>query len=306
MLEPLMAFFTQRGRLPVKGELAEEQEIKGEFKSYSNALKLILEATDEKEWEAIANKRSEELSIYLALSKFGDRPTMRKLPRPVREDIKALFGNYKRACSIADLMLLSLRDLEEMAEICAESKVGQKHKNYFLVHVSALEKLDPLLRLYEGCASRAIGKLDNANIIRFSLVHPQISYLYYPHFDTEPHPALHTGMFIDLGNLEVRYRDHEKDEDPPVLHYKDSLVGADYPLYEKFAKLTAQEKDWGLLDDLLAIRRRKGWLACLKDHCATLQGHRLYWRKDADPNKVKALRFRIASKRNQRREELDN
>lgn len=28
---------------------------------------------------------------------------------------------------------------------------------------------------------------------------------------------------------------------------------------------------------------RRGWLRCLEKHCAELQGHRVVWRKDADP-----------------------
>ena len=204
MLAPLMAFFTLRGRLPIKGELPEEKEIKEEFGNFRNAFKLILEATDEAEWEAIATKRSEDLSIYLALSNFNvsGRPTMRKLPPPVREDIRALCGNYKRACAVADLMLLSLRDLEEIGEICQQSTVGQKRKHDFRVHISALKALDPLLRLYEGCASRIIGRLEEANIIQFSLQKPQISYHYYPDFDTLAHPILRTTMSINLGDLQ--------------------------------------------------------------------------------------------------------
>lgn len=56
MLAPLMAFFTQRGRLPIKGELPEEKEIKEEFGNFRNAFKLILETTDEAEWEALPRR----------------------------------------------------------------------------------------------------------------------------------------------------------------------------------------------------------------------------------------------------------
>jgi hypothetical protein len=42
-------------------------------------------------------------------------------------------------------------------------------------------------------------------------------------------------------------------DNPPLLRQKDSMVTADYQLYEKFAKLTPQETDWGLLDDLRLI-----------------------------------------------------
>ncbi len=107
-------------------------------------------------------------------------------------------------------------------------------------------------------------------------------------------------MQIDLRDLHVSYRDYDTDDDPPVLHQKDALVTSDYPLYEKFAKLSRQESDWGLLDDFRAISHRGGWLKCLEDHCATLQGHRVVRRQDADPYRLKLLRSTVRAR--QRRE----
>ena len=151
ILEPLMDFMTKRGRLPVKQELATEAAIKAEFGGFRRAFKVVLQVTDEKEWEAIAEKRRSEIILYLALSTFDSRPTVRKLPSVMKEDIKALFGNYKTASDLADEMLFDVGDLDKIAELSKKSAIGKVIKNSLLVHVSALEKLDPLLRLYEGC-----------------------------------------------------------------------------------------------------------------------------------------------------------
>lgn len=107
-------------------------------------------------------------------------------------------------------------------------------------------------------------------------------------------------MEIDLRDLHVKYQDFDLDDNPPILHRKERLVTADYPLYERFAKLTKQEEDWGLLEDEHGIRKQRGWQKCLEEHCATLQGHRVIWRKEADPYKVKLLRSQIRSKQKQR------
>lgn len=289
LLAPLMAFITERGRLPSKGELESEDDITAEFGSIKRAYHLILQATDPTEWEAISQKRRQDLMVYLALSKFSRTPKLVELAPTVQEDIKSLFGTYKQACSEAGEMLHSLGDLENIKTYCQNSTVGKKLPLSLLVHVSALQNLDPLLRLYEGCASRTIGRMEGANVIKIHTRSPKISYLYYPDFDTDPHPALHTKMSIDLRNLNVTYEDFDND-DPPILHYKDALLNSDYPLYEKFARLTAQEEDWGLLDDWRLISTRSGWLKCLKDHCAILKGYQLLRQKDADPYKLKVLR----------------
>ena len=298
LLAPLMAFVTKRGRLPVKSELPEEANLTAEFGTLRRAFQVILQATDPQEWEAIAQKRRQDILVYRALCQFSHRPKLGLATE--QEDIKALFGTYKQADAIAEQMLFSLGNPDIIINRCQNSSVGKKLPNSLLIHVSALEVLDPLLRLYEGCCSRTIGRLEGVTVIKFHTKTPKISYLFYPDFDTDPHPALYTSMQIDLRDLHVSYRDYDTDDNPPVLHQKDALVTPDYPLHQKFAKLSRQEEDWGLLDDFQAISHRQGWLRCLEDRCATLQGHRVVWRKDADPYRLKLLRSTVRARSSNR------
>lgn len=303
LLTPLMAFFTERGRLPTLEELPETEALSTEFGNLRRAFQIVLQATNPQEWDEISDRRRQDLLVYLALSHFGRRPKLRDLTPVVQNDIKSLFGGYQQACAAADLMLMSLGNLEVVEERCKSSAIGQKRPNSLWVHVSAIEALDPLLRLYEGCASRTIGRPQEANVVKFHFRKPKISYLFYPNFDTDPHPALHTSMEIDLRDLHVHYRDYDPKDNPPLLHQKDSMVTAEYPLYEKFAKLTRQEEGWGLLDDLCLIYDDRGWQKCLEEHCAELKGHRVVWRKDADPYRVKLVRSAYRAKQTGRKNE---
>ncbi len=289
-LAPLMAFFTERGRLPSLEELPETAALSAEFGSLGRAFQIVLQATNPQDWDAISDRRRQDLLVYLALSQFGRRPKLRDLTPIVQTDLKGLFGSYQQACTAADLMLMSLGNLTIINERCQQSLIGQKRPNSLWVHVSAVETLDPLLRLYEGCASRKIGRPQEANVVEFHCRKPKITYLVYPEFDADPHPVLHTSMQIDLRDLHVHYRDHDPDDNPPLLHQKDLMVTADYPGYEKFAKLTRQETDWGLLEDWQRISDQRGWQTRLADHCAELKGHRVVWRKDADPYRVKLVK----------------
>ncbi|MEG4317803.1 MULTISPECIES: DNA phosphorothioation-associated putative methyltransferase [unclassified Microcoleus] len=303
MLAPLMGFVSDRGRLPVKGELAEESPIKEEFHSFNRAWRVILQATDADDWEKIADKRRQDLLVYLALNGLGDRPSMRRLPAQIRNDIKGLFDNYQKACTLADLMLYSLSKPDIVADCCEDSAIGYKQQGSLSVHVSFLEELDPLLRLYEGCANRTIGRLDGATIIKFHARKPQISYLFYPDFDTNPHPALHRAMHIHLGDLSVSYQDYSDVYNPPLLVRKEAFVTPSYPHYEKFAKLTRQEEKLGILDGG-AVKKYREWVKCLEDNCVKIKGHRLFWRSDADPEKLKMLQ-QAASERHSRKIEVN-
>lgn len=292
LLQPLMAFYTDRGRLPTRDELDSSgcAPLQQEFGSLRRAFKIILQASDRQDWEAITERRRQDLLVYLALSHFSRRPHYRDLSPLVQNDIKAIFGSYKEACTAADLMLLSLGNLEAIAQRCQESAIGQHRPNSLWVHVSVLEQLDPLLRLYEGCTSRTIGRPDEANLVKLHFNTPKVTYLSFPDFDTDPHPALRMSMQVSLRDLHVRYREYAPEDNPPLLHQKEQVLMSDYPGYQKFAKLSQQERNWGLLDDVKSIYDRRGWEKCLEEHCAELRGHRVVWRKDADPYQLKVIR----------------
>ena len=297
LLTPLMNFFTERGRLPVAGELESEAEIKLEFGRISRAFQVILQATDQQEWDEITEKRRYDLLLYLALSNFSNRPKHRHLALAVKQDIKAFFGNYNIACQLSDRVLFSLGNLSVVAECCQASPIGHKQRNALYVHVSALSQLDYRLRIYEGCASRNIGGMDGATLIKFHTNKPKISYLFYHNFHTEPHPILHSSMHIDLRDLHVSYRDYENDKNPPVWHRKETVLTPDYPDYEIFANLSHQEEMMGLFDDMYAIKKLQGWQRCLEEHCTTIREHRLYWRKDADPKRVNLVQLAMEARK---------
>jgi DNA phosphorothioation-associated putative methyltransferase len=247
----------------------------------TKAFDVIKRATDKDEWERLIEKRRQDLLVYIALSHFDKRPRFTYLPAIIQHDIKALFGNYTNACREADKLLFDLGQPNVLAKACKNSEIGKFVGNALYVHVSALDSLSPSLRLYEGCASRAFGKIDKVTIVKLRADKPAISYLYYPEFDTDPHPALQLSMRADLKSLYVGYSDYSKVDNPPILHRKETFVTYDYPLYEEFARLTAQEENWGLLDDPTTIGTRRGWTERLQRSKVKLQGHQLFRLSDA-------------------------
>jgi DNA phosphorothioation-associated putative methyltransferase len=275
-LQPLMAFFTKRGRLPVKGELENEQELLNEFGNFRRAFGVILQATDEAEWDAIAYRRSLDIQVYLALTHFDQRPAWQKLAPEMRHDIKAFFSGYEEACQVADQKLFSLGKPGVIQTACEKSKIGKHTRGALYIHVSALAALDPLLRICEGCASRTIGRVDEATLIKYHTDKPQISYLCYPDFDTDPHPALKASITIDLKTLIVTHRDYATRANPPILHRKETFVTSNYPGYEEFAQLTQQEQQLGLLNHKSDIGTREGWEKCLAAHEVEIRAHQVY------------------------------
>lgn len=279
-LEPLMAFYTKRGRLPVKGELENGQELLTEFGSFRRAFAVILQATEEEEWDAIAYRRSLDVQVYLALTHFDQRPRFSQLAPEMRQDIKAFFGSYDDACEVADEKLFSLGQPGVVKRACDKSKIGKHTRGALYVHVCALPALDPLLRIYEGCGSRNIGRVDGATLIKFYTDEMRISYLFYPDFDRLAHPPLNASISIDLQTRRIVHRDYSHRKNPPVLHRKETFVTPDYPLREEFAQLTQQEEKLGLLKNKSDIGTVNGWTKCLEEHGVEIKGHSIWEKSD--------------------------
>lgn len=281
LLQPLMAFVSERGRVPADDELPNRAEIQDVFGSIRKAFRIVIRATDAKQWDQIAEQRALDLLIYLALSRFDSRPAYGQLPQELQRDVRGFFSTYKQACENADDLLFALRDQKVVETACQVSEIGKLTPGALYVHESALDALSPLLRLYEGCARGYLGRIDGANLIKLHREEPKISYLSYPTFETDPHPAIASSTTVHLQTFRVNVRDFRSYRNPPILHRKELFVHKDHPLYAKFERLTRIEDQKGLYESPETIGTRDGWNAVLRAKGLSLRGHRLLQTKPA-------------------------
>ena len=109
-------------------------------------------------------------------------------------------------------------------------------------------------------AKRLLPKNARWNLIKVDHHGESVSFLWYPDFDSDPHPALNYVYRVDLKTDSMTVSDHSARANPFILHRKDSMVGSDYPLYAQFRALTVKEESAGLLSRN-DIGTRKGWEA---------------------------------------------
>lgn len=278
LLEPLMVRLrriAELGRLPEPDELGEAAAIVERFGSLRRAFALVKRVTGGQEWEAARKRRTEDLLVYLALARFRRRPPISKLPVALVRDVREFFGMYKRACQQADELLFQTGDAEAVDAACCRSPLGKLLPNALYVHRSALDGLEPLLRIYEGCARAYLGEIEDATLVKLHRFSGKVSYLAYPDFETDPHPALARSIKLSLRSRELDCLDYAQSDNPPILHRKETFVAHDHPLREKFARLTRQEERYGLLDDSSTIGTRNGWTQRLEERGFRLRGHRL-------------------------------
>lgn len=274
LLGPLEAFVDERGRLPRPGELPDAVLIEEEFGSVRAAFSLIRRVTGPERWAIAEEYARRAFLVYLALAAFGGRSRYSDLPVDLQFDVRDLFGTYTAAVKEADRLLFSAGDIGAIGEAVRTASVGKVTPEALYVHVSAVAELPPVLRVYEGCAQALAGTIEEATILKLHREKPQVSYLAYPAFDADPHPALSTVVIARLGQLRLTFRDFREAENPPILHRKEAFVSSGYPAYDRFRRLTEQEDRHDLLSSP-TIGNRDGWERRLAESGFELRGHRL-------------------------------
>lgn len=277
LLQELEEFLGERGRLPDATELRLGDELVSSFGSVPHAFRVLCRATGRTDWSAEATRARENLIVYLGLAGFAGRPRMKSMPLSLQKDIRDLFGSYRMAITEADRLLFSLGDDAELDRISRETSVGKVLPDALYFHTSLVPQLSPFLRLYVGCGEVLLGTV-NATLIKLHRRERKVSFLFYPEFDRDPHPALEASLRVDLQSFHIRFTDYRKSPNPPILHRKESFVSMDHPSYRKFARLTAQEEKADLLG-IPGIGFRSTWNKLLEEEGFRLAGHRLLRKK---------------------------
>ncbi|WP_158307369.1 DNA phosphorothioation-associated putative methyltransferase [Hoyosella subflava] len=275
ILRLLEEFLALRGRLPITNEVPWEIELNELFGTLPKAFQVIRHEADEPWWEDAAADRRQELLVRFALQRLRKLPKFSALPPDVRADVKAHFGSYKRATEAAEELLFSLGKSEEVRSAATEARIGKRTPDALYVHVDAVDTLPAQLKVFVGAAETLIGDVPDATLIKIHIDKPRVSWLVYPKFDTDPHPALAESWVVDFRALDVRPNDYRSRENPPVLHRKELFVSPEHPRYELFKRLSTQEERHGLLEDSRRIGTRRGWQERLDELGWELRGHRL-------------------------------
>lgn len=286
LLRPLVEFVSDRGRLPRALELDAGPAIEREFGTLRNAFAVIRRVTGTEPWDRVRDARSQNVLVFLALSRFDKRPRPKDLPEEIRYDVRDLFGSHAAACRQADRLLFELANQDRVRAAAAASPVGKRLPSALYLHADALGQLPPILRVLDGAARRLIGDVEASTVVKLHLDRPAVSYLEYPDFDTDPHPALRSGYLVTLDRLRCDFRDYSRHANPPILHRKELLLAADDPRAARFAALTRQEQRAGLYEQPDAIGTQRAWQRLLDARGLRYRGHRLVRERATDAQQV--------------------
>lgn len=111
------------------------------------------------------------------------------------------------------------------------------------------------------------------NVIKFRTDELKVSFLCYPDFLNEAHPALRHAVTIDLVTGKARHTDYADNHNPPILHRKETFLPEDHPEWAKFDALTRSEEADGLYTHPATIGFKLNWERLLNEKGLRVDGH---------------------------------
>jgi DNA phosphorothioation-associated putative methyltransferase len=113
------------------------------------------------------------------------------------------------------------------------------------------------------------------NLLKIHTDQFAFTFLSYPEFDTDPHPALAEATKINLKTGSIVRTDYRSRANPPILHRKETFLPSTDPRIPAFAALTKQEEEAGLYREPSRIGLRIQWQTLLKRLNLGYEGHTL-------------------------------
>jgi DNA phosphorothioation-associated putative methyltransferase len=244
------------GRAPEAGEFERLAEIKKAGGNINRAVALVVSRNGEPLWQMARKARTEDVLVYLAMTKFRKRFLRREIPLRIKNDIRSFFGDLATGQARARDLLFAAGDPGEIELACESVTLGWQDEDALIIHRSLFGELPSILRIYVQCAAHRYGDPAQADLIKIHKHSGKVTFQHYADFDGKPLPELQTRIKVNLRNLFVEVFDHSKGPKIQLLFFKERFVGKDYPgrpAMEKFSdklrKLGLDEATIGLGPD---------------------------------------------------------
>ena len=246
LLEQFWQALLEFGRAPEAGEfdrLAEVTKVAGGIK---RAVELVVFHKGEQLWQTVRQARTEDVLVYLAMTRFRKRFRPREIPLRIKNDIRSFFGDLPAAQARAGDLLFAAGDPGEIDLACEGLQVGWQDKDSLMIHRSLLGELPPVLRIYVHCAAFRYGDPSQADLIKIHKHSGKITFQHYEDFDSKPLPELRTRIKVNLRNLFVEVFDHSKGPRTQLLYFKERFLGRTHPGRPMMEKFSAKLNKLGL------------------------------------------------------------
>lgn len=240
------------GREPLESELGENEDLTSLSLSPSAAFKYLVTKFGKEELSQAALARTTEMLVQFALGHFDGRVYFKYLPEDVKRDISEFFGGYKRLQERSKALLFSVSDTALLADACSEA--SSDGLGYMLtedslqLHVSCIDRLPAILRVYVGCAERLVGGFGRASLVKIHANSGKVSFMAYDDFERQAIPYLIERIKVNLWHRRIDYFDYIAGFAPPPLLMKSLYLPEDHERFDEQSRFDGRLMKSGLFD----------------------------------------------------------
>lgn len=231
LLDAFWSAALELGRLPEADEFWRADELSAALGSPRRAFAALPHQEKQLELARAAERRSEDMLVYLALNLFDRRASLRSLPLTVQRDIRAFFRSHKAALERAQAALIALGDQSLTAAAASAGAASgdgvlDPRDGDYTFHVALLERQPVPLRILLGCAERLEPLPADANLVKVHGPGDRVSYLGFEGFEARALPTLARRTVVDLRRRRVSEVPVDTPDGRRVLLGKSSLMPA--------------------------------------------------------------------------------
>ena len=156
-----------------------------------------------------------------------------------------------------------------------ELTFGKRLPDAVYVHRVGVGQIPEALKLLTEKLVKKLELGEEFNVLKFHRAQFRITFLSYPTFFSEPHPALQKSVLADIAAGKAKTSAFDQRANPPILHRKEEFIPPGHPDKDRFAELTRAEEEAGLFENPKGIGFQQNWNRLLEAKEVTLDGHRL-------------------------------
>ena len=166
---------------------------------------------------------------------------------------------------------------EQFKDLVKQTKTGKSLPDALYLHRDAFSALPATLNKFVKVVASALKLTDEDwNIVKLFKSDFRISLLHYPDFYTDSYPVLKQSITIDLTKLSHKVTKYNEQDNPPILHRKETFILPDHPLHESFCLITQEGENAGLYENSRIIGFKNSWNRLIEKHGYQLIDGRLF------------------------------
>ncbi|MCJ8322046.1 MAG: DNA phosphorothioation-associated putative methyltransferase, partial [Colwellia sp.] len=162
-------------------------------------------------------------------------------------------------------------------ELVNSLDVGKKLPDSIYFHKDTFSDIPEGLSKFIKIVAKAL-KIDddNWNLIKVFRNDFRLSLLNYPLFFEDSYPALEQSVNVDLTKLSHRVTNYSEQENPPILHRKETMISKNHEFHGHFSMLTQEGEAAGLYENSRMIGFKNSWERLIEKHGYELVDGRLF------------------------------